>query len=291
MGRSQALDGNGEERLRPEGPKEVGTTLKPEKSCIRNSIIQIRSGPTYDFTREDGCEYRWYPDGRIELKNRNQKKALTQLVRLGGPGNRYVSSSLQNGLWLARRTLEALDIGRGTAFSFLPEGIDPRVIERFDQGGIVAMMAATDSRWSWAAQLVAIAMSTAPTSVFIAENALSNCDDPVITRNHGGITCSGQEVYHWTERRDPEAIEALMNDANSSYILNCLVSCPSPEFASGYRPARCDEEVLSGLASGVRLVVVGAWDSEGCILWTENAADLDLLLDLNPALTFSRRSG
>lgn len=196
-----------------------------------------------------------------------QRSAPYERLSLGDEARAYVERQiLEGGLTLSRLVLERLRPGEGVLFTHLPPDLEPGQARDFDHGGVARLSSSEQAL----EQLLWERGSLLETGVFVAENAVASCADPIVRENPRGTFCYGEEVYSWVSceaSRRPDVRGALSRAASGWVLVAMLSSVPAHLGEPRLALRGCGRETLKALAERAELVVVGAYDGEGYVVW------------------------
>jgi hypothetical protein len=200
----------------------------------------------------------------------------------------YIIECLEHGHTLARFLLETQDLLSGTVFTFADQNINPGQLMDFKRGGIVPAngvrryISANDgSRYLMVAKSNTVNELTSvtrdylrahPSNICIFEDPLASSSDPLDFSFEIDCLIYNEEVYYSLERSDSENDKVLntINEANSSLLIGVMTK--SPEFF--VQPSNNKKNItvsnLESFAAKAEIIVVGAYDGEGFLIWNKS---------------------
>lgn len=199
------------------------------------------------------------------MSSTNMPMSTYEKVSLGEEARAYIQRSLRAGLTLGGLIARRINLAEGDVFAFLPQDVDHRAFSEFRYGGI-ARHASAAARVE---ERIREFSGRQPPALFVAENAVAACTDPLVQKYATSTFCYRGEVYHWLELKEvePQDVLATMRMANSGWLLNCLVSSLASPGDPRFALTNCTITTLDVLADRTELVVVRAYDGEGYVVW------------------------
>jgi hypothetical protein len=182
---------------------------------------------------------------------------------LGAEGTRWVSRSLERGRTLARLVLAYRDISRGDVSAEQPRDLSSHAItEAFDGGGLPQARQAREATLRVFAEMA----DQDAEGILLVEDELGRPDDPAVMRSPYHALIHDDEVFPWVPLpQDPPELARFLSWSTSGYPTNAFLlrQDQMPETS----PVGID--ALEELACGIRAILVGAFDGEGYVIWSE----------------------
>lgn len=208
---------------------------------------------------------------------------------LGSAGIDYVRSILECGKTLSQTVLELVALDEGVAITYLPAHITTQEAEQFHVGGkfpqvnipkyftsggrsfrIERIQTHTD----WLLDTILPLLKPPSRCAFIIENGLARPTDGWLSKSTLAVAVYKEEVYHYVQgglaTTQDEIITAV---AMIGSVAPPLIGFVTAEYegAMTNRSLRLDEHVLSQFAAHTKLIVVGAYDYEGHVVWMSDS--------------------
>lgn len=197
---------------------------------------------------------------------------------LGPEGIQYVRQRLQNPpqKMLSRLVLEHLDLDSGMVQTFIPENLPQDQVANFSHGKYIPLSETT----AWLIDRVSNVMALGRERVCTFENSLALPGDPALALKTTRRVFCGNDVYHILEPQENQAalrqkLELLLKESGNAYpeslgfvgIYPKSLSCgPTSQIAE----IGC--AVIEELARTVEMIIVGAYDAEGYVIWEKISA-------------------
>lgn len=257
----QVRSGNGGEEIHsPGAAKAAGPTRRPASPSIL--IWHIRKESNLIGIIRILLES---PGGFSLMEESNRSNRLSGMHKydLGGDGVEYVHYVLRAAKSLANEVLARQAIHEGRVTLLGPDGLDRRKLLQFRRGGLLSLRASRE--WLIATIMNGLAASS-DRSCAVFENWLASSDDPWLVEARSKVFFFGGEVYHYcTGADDHAAVEAATAESDAlPFFWGMLSREPTTGLEPGTRVGR---ETLEELAAEMSLLIVGAYDGEGYLLW------------------------
>jgi hypothetical protein len=198
---------------------------------------------------------------------------------LGSEGLEYLRSRLARGHSFAAFLLQATHLATGSVFTYLPPDVDREGLRSFEVGGLLrsksqSASAGPPTPLTSRGQDCLIALITddlkPPGRLCLFEDALARPGDPSVQRLIGDLCFHEGEVYHYVLSGNSER-EHVLTTIRRAESLPVFVGavCAVPDGLQ-FPPEKriLTSATLHVLASHVTRIVVGAYDGEGYLLWT-----------------------
>lgn len=176
----------------------------------------------------------------------------------------YVKDCLDDGHALSKKVLNACIDGKGEFLTFLPPNISLVHLMDFESGYVTdreaSVLALTEFLMKY------MGAPGRPFAVF--DDPLASPDDPGLKGAEYQFFTFQSNVYHFLGPRDAttDKIIHAITSAGSYPFIGVLTSLPSNEPDVVHRQ-EVGEELLEALAIRTRIVVVGAYDDEGHLIY------------------------
>lgn len=214
---------------------------------------------------------------------------LAVVVDVADDGLSYMRERLALGRGMAEALLRSWKSGRGKVRAVLPLGVPQAHARRFswatspdlpafrpiavtDTAGVRRVVVPKPDVDLWLAHTIARHLEEVRSAVCVFEDALSVASDPETAWMKGTTRVfSGDTVLLWldSQRRDRSAIDATIDRAVSWLTIGVLSSEAGVATASGSEIAPSGLETLCDRADQV---IVGAFDGEGLLVWSQEPA-------------------
>jgi len=212
---------------------------------------------------------------------------LYEEVVLGVEGVHYIVECLKEGRTLAQYLLSR-ELGFGSVQTLLPPGVDQDTLTSFRVGG--KFPTPPQSTWrslegggyavpipnanACLAKIIKSFLADSNQNICIFENALAGANDPYLTTLTSTICTYKDEVYHLLTSKDATAtncrIETTIEEATSIPIfIGALTSWQREPLELLPPRIQLTEDSLSQLALQAKHIVIGAYDGESYLIWTE----------------------
>jgi len=200
--------------------------------------------------------------------------------------NFYLRKQLSGGHSLATQLLRLCRLENGKAHTYLPGDTKEEAAYKFDVGGVVTHSkhknaGATEQvidgqKWQpsrsaviHAVPLIYKSLKAHPGALCIFEDPVSELGDPCLAQITTPMLSYGKEIYHWINSEDasPDKIEEVLLNGESWMLIGAVSLSPqnlnrnSKELAS---------EDIETIARGTSILIVGAYDGEGYLIWEAN---------------------
>jgi hypothetical protein len=163
---------------------------------------------------------------------------------------------------MARRVARRVIVD-GCVFAFLPDSctvatLDPKA------GGVGSARQSLEFAAQWLTQV------TAPGGAVVGEDALARPSDPVLQAEHDPWFAVGEEVYLYLRfPTSQEDLERLL--AKTSALRQIvMVARPTPDDLDALGGGAVAPEVCDRVGDNVEAVIVGAFDGDGYLCWTQD---------------------
>jgi hypothetical protein len=187
----------------------------------------------------------------------------------GGVGiayvRRYLECNREFGKLLGVSLLERFDLGRGSAWAFVPEAAEtelgPRLTE-FEHGWVDPK---ADPSWrpTFDEWLRSVQRPTVP-MVVVYEDALAKPSDAFLQSTDRKHVSYDESVFFWDNAAaGGPAVERLLGGATWNPDVAILAPTAQPELSQ----RAFGIEAITELAEHAAAVAVGAWDDQGFIVW------------------------
>ena len=191
---------------------------------------------------------------------------MLQEIELGEAGLAWVRKSLESGNTLAKLLLgRRLEVGR--VFTYLAPGVSPDRAAEFRRGGLFSdVPSEIDAKWP---AVVTAYLASADGRFCVVED-IAGRGDPVMDSPGERYFVQGSDVYDflpsgvWTH----EEIRHFLSKARQYPSVCALTKIPVGPSLSPRQEVPI--ETLQLLASNTSHILVGAYDEESYVLWTEN---------------------
>lgn len=186
--------------------------------------------------------------------------------------NEYIRACLARGKTLSHYLLELCNLDNGSAVTYLPNDFDEIALNQFDIGGIIQkntnlkkIMPETDL---WLANRIHSFLTAGDSNICIFENALAKPNDQWLALRNTQIFTFQDEVYHYLLHRDTEKelIEKTIRDA-TTYLFIGIMSCVKDITPFQQHANVITASELKFFAEKTKKIFVGAYDSEGYLIW------------------------
>lgn len=197
--------------------------------------------------------------------------------------NSYIRKQLSGGHSLAAQLLRLCRLENGKAHTYLPGDTDEGATYKFDVGGIVTHSKHKNAqvieqvidgqKWQpirnavmHAVPLIYKSLKAHPGALCIFEDPVSELGDPCLEQIETPMLSYGKEIYHWVSSEDatPDKIEEILLNGESWMLIGAVSFSPmdlnrdSKELTS---------EDIETIARGTTILIIGAYDGEGYIIW------------------------
>jgi hypothetical protein len=177
----------------------------------------------------------------------------------------YVQSCLSSGNTLSRRLLK-LTLGSGRVTAHLPANVSPVTAREFEFGGIAK---GGENPWSHLAAFIAEYLSGQGKRYAVFE-AIERKGDPCVSSLDKKFFTHGSELYFFLTSRDQDlsSITGTIRAARSYPFVGALTSVPEdePDIRADFEVTT---DVLEKLAARTEHILIGAYDDEGVLIWSE----------------------
>jgi hypothetical protein len=200
----------------------------------------------------------------------------------------YVERSLLDGNALAKAVLEHVPLRQGQVVTCLPKGVVPRSAQDFRTGGKLPPPPVSDWRSTeredelllmipvpttddWLVKNVAAFLRGGTSRVCIFEDSLKRVGDPVLRKISTRYATFNKEVYHLLLGADShgEQILKVIRTARSiPTFVGILTEWPGD--LPGSAPISLSPANMRALAGAAQKLVIGAFDGEGCLIWSRS---------------------
>ena len=194
--------------------------------------------------------------------------------RLGIEAIDYIRTSLADGKTLSRLILNVHNLDEGEVTTYLPKDVNSTTMLQFRVGGKVAVHPGPPKMVSetniWLASEIRSFLNRDNHRIVVFENALAKPDDPWLRTRNAQAFFYEDDVYHFLTRKDAETdkVEKAIRDATSHLFIGAMSSMtPQTPFPEQSRRATRDQ--IKTIAGRTERIVVGAYDYEGYIIWTQ----------------------
>ncbi len=183
---------------------------------------------------------------------------------LGAEAIAFIRSELSQGRELATAIVDA-PLERGQVVTFLPDSLGETQLTDFSSGGV-----ASGEETRKTADLIAAYVSKGAERICVFEHPTANKDDP--RSPTVSFFTVGMTVYLFMTQDTPGSqIESAAREAHWYPAIGILASLPPGERPPENRSEQ-DPRLLSRLAKGTDHMIVGAYDGEGWLLWSNPTA-------------------
>ena len=217
------------------------------------------------------------------------KEHLTER-HLGPEAITYIKDRLSHGLTLASFLLQRDDLDDGTVLTCLPETTsqedaldfksggklrpDPSEIRYRQEGTRGFRMEPVPNTGEWLASVLQELLETDPRSLCLFEDEVARPDDPSLSSSGAQALAFQSEVYHVLSHNDAQNLEritATIRQATSWLTIGVISSLDTVSDLVG--DARTvDLGTLRSVADRASQIVVGAYDFESFLVWSEPEA-------------------
>lgn len=198
-------------------------------------------------------------------------------IELGAAGLVYVRECLEAGKTFSRLLLKTHDLNTGTAVTKLPAGIEEAAAKDFDSGGKLPelyprtsnLQAVPDSDFLLIPEVNRF-LSESSANICILEDSLANPTDPFLQSVKTRYSAFQDEVYHLICQPDnnSDTISKTLRQAHSWLTIGALTSTPQETGICGQR-GDLTLSNLTTMAQGTEVIIVGAYDGEGYVIWSK----------------------
>jgi hypothetical protein len=209
-------------------------------------------------------------------------------IEVGTEGLNYIKDRLAEGNSLSQALLNSRDLASGKVTTYLPAAISDREAKQFSTGGklriprrLSVTLAIRGSNWriepkpnldTYIVKMIRSFLGQRG-SCCIFEDAKSRPTDPWIQSEDGRIKNLDDEVYYVLDEKDAndeEKIARTVRDAQSGWHFVGVMSLPprNGRLSGGGRNLSADD--LRALAERAVVILVGAYDGEGYLVWSKN---------------------
>ena len=188
----------------------------------------------------------------------------------------YVTEQLQDGHTLARELLINLDFKEGNFFSLLHSSADRTKIHEFQAGGILALnplqrisfqgnLYLGRKKTHSIAQLAQYLKSIIqPRQCCFFEDVIHYKSDPIMAEIKKHILYFQKEVYLYVKENEfsQDIAKKVINYVDAQWYYMNIISQPDLGFETNMTA-----EQLQNIALRTTLIVIGAYDMEGFVVW------------------------
>lgn len=196
-------------------------------------------------------------------------------IDLGASGTAYVRECLESGKTFARLLLQSHDLNAGRVFTKLPAGVDNGAAKDFDSGGKLPdlypratnLQAVPDTDFLLIPKISEF-LRGSPVNMCIFEDANAMPTDPFLQSVSTRYSAFQEEVYHLICQPDNngDAISKTLRQAHSWLTIGALTSAPQETEICAQR-GDLTLSTLTTLAQRTEVIIVGAYDGEGYVIW------------------------
>jgi hypothetical protein len=211
-----------------------------------------------------------------------------EITRLGTEALLYMKEHLADGRAFSQFLLQTHNLDKGSVITFLPPGTSSEVSIQFTTGGKLPHLSKESekeitsddgSRWRMvpkpdtSAQLVGIMQNfllNDQWNVAVFEDASAAPTDPWLSSAGTRLLTYDDEVFHClgsVDANEPERILNTIDVARSWRFVAALTCVQRATFAE--RTQKLDREELQTLAQEAKIIIVGAYDGEGYLVWQQ----------------------
>jgi hypothetical protein len=192
---------------------------------------------------------------------------------------RYVSDQLQDGHTLAQELLRNLDFKEGSFFALLHPSADITKIHEFRAGGILAINPLEDvlfqekvypgRKKAHSVHQLALYLKSLlrPEQCCFFEDMTHHRSDPIVSEIQKHVLYFHKEVYLYIKEPEfsQEIVNKIIHYADAQwYYMNVISESDSR------LDLNMTSEQLHNIALKATLIVIGAYDMEGFVIWRKN---------------------
>jgi hypothetical protein len=229
------------------------------------------------------------PLGQILVKTAQESLGTTvdytgrlDLFKLDSRGNERVSECLSNGKTLAHRLVNTLEISKGTTYAIADREASEEQLYHFEWGGIVPQI--PREKWlhgkngSLFQEVVTIDNLLAKVmeqrlsrtkSLLIVQHWYGSPEDPWLVDEQRRPWIFGKEIYFASTQPTQKDVFELFRLASDHWpgTLGIVSDFRMPDLPKDIDYIM-DSEIINGIVSKTREVLIGAYDGESYLLWT-----------------------
>jgi len=209
-------------------------------------------------------------------------------IVFGPEGIQYISKCLEEGLTLSKRVLESVKLEGGVVKTWLPENVTEEEARKFDEGGKLAIPNEQVPPFALEYEGKDVEIEPIPNMNFemeediksfllgarnrvcLFEDRLASASDPWVATAKSRILTFGEEVYALLLRKDSNTAKGRETIREMATIyppsLAILTSVPE-ELYFPFASDKIEIDQLGILAQRTERIIVGAYDSEGYLMW------------------------
>lgn len=183
----------------------------------------------------------------------------------------YLNEYLKNGDYylLIKSVISNLNIEKGDIITYLPVDTDPKFLHEFIYGGVASL----NKTQQWLASEV---------NDFLKENDNNCCFFPdyllepkylSIRKLDTAYFIFSSQIYHYLNSDHIDNYDRIINTIRASDSCTLLIGIltslgNNTEYFKGIRTLGDYE--INILSKNTQKIIAGAWDGEGCIIWSKN---------------------
>lgn len=211
-------------------------------------------------------------------------------ITLGPEAIDYITGRLAEGKTLAKFLLDRADLNKGRVTTFLPSSVDLSKINHFSRGGVLptpppethrqnttpdgtrTVMVPTPDTSTHLAAMIQEFLEQGDARICLFESAVAKPTDGFLSTANAKdlrvLTLQENVYYLLKQQDDREKIEKTLRYAKSFRVLGVLVHLSKDKFLdedSVRKELTLDE--LKVLAEETEEIIIGAYDSEGYLIW------------------------
>lgn len=218
--------------------------------------------------------------------------ALYHRVRLGSEAARYISASLAEGRTLSKRLRSSLDLSKGEAVVFIPDGTTSAGLLKFEeailpephesshvileaQGRMPSRLVPIPNLDEALLAVVIRFLARGLTTAAVFENSMAKPTDPWLRKAKILSVNYNDDVLHVVLPGDPrEEVEQTIKQATYVYppLIGVLTWTGDTKLARDRMTSLSDPD-LERIVQGTELLVVGAYHAEGHLIWSRQGAE------------------
>jgi hypothetical protein len=218
-------------------------------------------------------------------------------VKLGPEAVTFIKDRLANGKTLAKLLLRRGDLDGGKVSTFLPPGVDEAAARKFDSGGLLlpptgethrhyttpdgtrsVMMPVSNTRPQLGV-IIQEFLKQGEGHLCLFESAVASPTDGFLSSpklQELRVLTSEDDVYFLLTRDDldPEKIDRTIRHATSHLVIGVLAHLSKED---NFLPVaqKITDDDLKLLAERTQKIIVGAYDGEGYLIWSQTDAQLN----------------
>ena len=188
---------------------------------------------------------------------------MLKSYQFGPEALQYIEAQLREGNQLSQYVLEYCPLEEGSTWAFLPDGVSPDALSRFNTGGIANTK---ETQAAIVENTVEYLKKTRAAAVF--EDMMSLPADPALLGSGLDFVVCGPQVYLSLiyPNLDLDSFSHALRFA-TSYTLLGVISDVTSDLAPLPRGARVQASLLQKVAARAVRLLVGAYDGESVLIW------------------------